>query len=331
MKRETKAGLGGFLTAFFTTLLLMGAAFCVLYLVLEYRAQVKGNQQPGGPSTYLPEAQDRLTLLLAGRESDAVPPDLFLLVGFLPDRGKVTVCLLPPSTYVPDQGLHTTLAQLYDRGGVRYAQKVLAQYLDIPIQRYAQGDLKSLDKLMMSQGLMDYHLPVDIRYSLRGREVVMPRGDYQLDGRKAADILLCTAYQGGELERSDRGAMLLSQLIQELLPAFLTDRGDQLAGSVLSWLETDTSYADYEERRGALGFLAALELPATTTLFLEGEVVGAARDGTGGVLRLSPSCLDRIRETYGDPEGQQGQPPQSAAETPQRVQRPPASFQKEFY
>lgn len=318
MKQETKAGVGGFFTAFFTTLLLMGAVFCVLYLVMEYRDRVK-EQQPGGPSTYLPEAQDRLTLLLAGRETADLPPDIFLLVGFLPDRGKVTVCLLPPGTYVPDQGQHTTLAQLHERGGVRYAQKVLAEYLDIPIQRYAQGDLDTLDRLLMSQGLMDYHLPVDIRYTLRGREVVMPRGDYQLDGRKAADILLCSSYQGGELERSDRGAMLLSQLLQEMMPAFLTDRGDQLAGSLLTWLETDVSYADYEERRGALEFLAALELPATTTLFLEGT------QQPGGVLLLSDSCLDRIRETYGDPE------PQQDGQTPQRVQRPPASFQKEFY
>ena len=320
MKRETREQMGGFFTAFFTTLLLMGVVLCVVYLVFDSRSGGDPGTHVADPNTYLPQAEDRMNLLLAGRENANEQPDLFLLLGFLPDRGKVAVCMLPPGTYVADQGRDSTLGQLYEKGGVRYAQKVLAEYLDIPIHRYAQGEMDTLDRLLTGQGLMDFYLPVDLSFTLRGREVNMPKGDYQLDGRKAADILTCNNYPGGEIERSDRGGMLFSQLIQEMLPAFLTDSGEQLAGSLMTWLETDVSFADYEQRRQALEFLAALELPATTTVFLEGA------QGDGGSLVLSGPCIQRIGETYGLPQTapiREDEPPVSESRT--------GSFVKEFF
>lgn len=299
MTRETKRRLAGFFTAFCTTLTVMSGALAAVYLARQVQAQAE-NQPVPTPNAYLPQEEDRLTILVAGQEDPDTPPDAFYLIGFSPHQGRVAVCLLPPALAVGAWGQEETLASLYEKGGVRYVQKVLGEDLEIPIDRYAVSSLEALDRVLTRGGLMDYYLPVDLHYQLRGREIWMPKGNYQLDGRKAADILNCTTYQGGELERSDRGGMLISQIIQENLPAFLSDAGDALVEGLFTWLDTDVSYTDYDQRREALAFLAALELPATTTVFLEGT-------WEEDVLVLTQDCRNRLRESYGDaPQQEEG-------------------------
>lgn len=321
MSRRKQNTTMGFFTAFFTTLLIMALVLCVVYLVYENRDSATGpGVQLADPNTYLPQADERLNILVVGREDDTLPPDFFLLVGFLPDTGKISVCFLPPGTALLENGSETTLATVWDKGGARYAQRILAEDLSIPIDRYMNASLETLDRVLSSLGLMDYYLPVDLHFALRDREVNMPKGDYQLDGRKAADILCCNNYSGGEIERSDRGGMLFSQVFAKLLPLALTDQGDQMATNLLNWTETDISFADYEQRRKALEFLAALELPATTTVFLD----GTEADGT---LRLSLACRQRITAIYSPPHSSQEETPEESSQDENYT----GSFSKGFY
>ena len=90
MKRETTHRLAGFFTAFCATLVLMGVALSLVYLVREAQAD-RGGELPT-PNTYLPREEDRLNILVAGREDQNTSPDVFFLIGFLPDQGKVAVC-----------------------------------------------------------------------------------------------------------------------------------------------------------------------------------------------------------------------------------------------
>ena len=184
---------------------------------------------------------------------------------------------------------------MWQQGGLGYVQKGLSQYLGIPIHRRATVTVEGLDALMAYGGLLDYQLGVDLDYPFHGRQVVMPRGRYQLDSRRVMDIIGYPAYQGGERERSDRAALLLSQLISRDLPLFLGEEGERLQRTALTALDTDLSAADCLRRAPALEFLARLELPVTTAVYLEGSL---SRNYT--VYHLTAGCKGRIWEMYGE-------------------------------
>ena len=327
MKPESKDRLMGFSTSFGITFLAMMVVLGTVCIFAYFSPEEEAGE--ARPDAYLPGVEDRLVMLLSAAEDGETPPDTYLLLGFLPDQGRIALCVLPPSTYLEYGGQGSTLGRLWSQGGLGYAQKGLADYLGIPIDRRGALDTAGLSALMEFGGLVDYDLAVDISYTLHGRQVVMPRGKYQLDGRRAMDIIACPSYRGGERERSDRAALLISRLITGSLPAFLTDAGAELQRTALEVMDTDLSAADCLRRSSALQFLARLELPATTAVFLEGSM---SRDYT--VFHLTESCKARIREMYclpgKAPEGELS-PSSSPAPSSQQPSPPPpeADFPEE--
>ena len=306
MKRETNWRLMGFSISFGVTFLAMIVVLGGVCLVSYTRAgaAVTEEQKPADrpPDTYLPTVEDRLILLVAGAAEEDGPPDSYLLLGFLPDKGKLALCVLPPSTYLEYGGQGTTIGRMWGQGGLGYAQKGLAEYLDIPIHRRAAVGPGELDALMAYAGPLDYQLTVDLDYPVHGRQVVMPRGRYRMDGRRVMDVIAYPAYQGGERERSDRTALILSRLITQSLPLFLGEEGKALQETALTLLDTDLSAADCLARSRALEFLAKLDLPATTAVFIAGSL---SKNYT--VYHLTRDCKERIREMYREP-GYQGRP-----------------------
>lgn len=325
MKRETNQWLMGFSVSFGVTFLAMMVVLGSVCFVSYARAGVgvtDAEKPPAGqPDTYLPTVEDRLVMLVAGTEEASQPPDTYLLLGFLPDKGKIALCVLPPSTYLEYGGQGTTLGRMWQQGGLGYAQKGLAQYLDIPIHRRALVEVEDLDALMAFGGPLDYELAVDLDYPVHGRQVVMPRGRYQMDARRVMDVIAYPAYQGGERERSDRAALILSRLITQSLPLFLEEEGEEFQAAALTVLDTDLSAADCLSRSQALQFLARLDLPATTAVFIAGSL---SRNYT--VYHLTQDCKERIREMYREP-GYQPRP-DPAPELPAPAEEPAPEVSK---
>lgn len=287
--------LAPFLVSFFITLLVMGG---VLYWALLMRSAGQASAQAGEvyqlPATaYLPRQEERLVMLFAGAEDRNTPPDVYLLVGFLPDKGSIAVCALPPKTLITSGDQWSTLENLFELGGVAYAAKAVSSYLGVEIARSGYMDVQGLEQLMEEIGPFEYELTTVLDYPLHQRPVIMSPGSKQLDGRDIADLMAYPAYKGGEVERSDRGAMLMTQLLNHHLPAALTDRGDSLATSFLNNCQTDLSYKDYEERKTATRFLATLELPAATAVYVEGTL---SRDYES--FLLTESCRARLQSVY---------------------------------
>lgn len=299
VKRETNQWLMGFSVSFGVTFLAMmvvlGGICFVSYTRAGARVEDVEKPRAAQPDTYLPTREDRLVMLVAGTEEEDQAPDTYLLLGFLPDKGKIALCVLPATTYLEYGGQGTTLGRMWQQGGLGYAQKGLAQYMGVPIQRRATVTVEALDALMAFDGPLDYHLGVDLDYTVHGRRVVMPRGRYQLDGRRVMDIITYPAYRGGERERSDRAALLISQLITRSLPLFLEEEGEEFQRVALTAVDTDLSAADCLRRGPALRFLARLELPATTAVFLEGSL---SRNYT--VYHLTQGCKERIWKMFGE-------------------------------
>lgn len=307
MKRETSDWVMGFSTSFGITflgmMLVLGAVCFLSYSRMQDKEVAQEAQETAAPDTYLPGAEDRLVLLAAGCEEAGTEPATYLLLGFLPDQGKIALCVLPPSAYLEYGGQGTTIGRMWQQGGLGYAQKGLAQYLDIPIHRRALVETEDLDRLLRCAGLMEYDLAVDLDYTVDGRQITMPRGRYLMDGRRVMDVITYPAYKGGERERSDRAALLIAQLIGGSLPLFLDGSGAELQETALSVLDTDLSASDCLQRSAALQFLARLEMPATTTVFLEGSL---SKNYT--VYHLTQSCRERIWEVFREPGPSQGPP-----------------------
>lgn len=121
------------------------------------------------------------------------------------------------------------------------------------------------------------------------------------------DAIAYPAYQGGERERSDRAALIISRLITQNLPLFLEEEGEKLQEAALTLLDTDLSAADCLSRSQALQFLARLDLPATTAVFIAGSL---SKNYT--VYHLTQDCKERIREMYREP----GYQPEPASQSP---------------
>ena len=304
MKRDFRDWLLGFSTSFGVTFLGMMVVLGTVCFVSYSRAQNREQERMEAaalhrePDTYLPGAEDRLTLLVAGRDGEGEEPDTYLLLGFFPDRGKIALCVLPASTYLEYGGQGSTLGRLWQQGGLRYAKKGLGDYLGIPIHRCATVGPKELDALMAwSGGLLEYDLTAEIEGERKGRRLSMSRGRWQLDGQRILDLAAYSGYKGGERERCDRAALLLSQLVSRTLPVFLEEeKGKGFTETALEVLDTDLSAADCLQRKQALEFLARLELPAVSAVFLEGSL---SRNYT--VYHLTGDCKARLGEIYGDP------------------------------
>lgn len=284
-----------FLVSFFITLLVMGG---VLYWAVLLSSAGQASAPAGEvyqlPDTvYLPRREERLVMLFAGAEDTATPPDVYMLVGFLPDKGSIAVCALPPKTLITSSDQWATLGDIFERGGVAYAAKAVGNYLGVEIAKSGYMEVRGLDRMIETTGFFQYEMTTTLDYPLHRRQVAMSPGSKQLDGRAIADIMAYPAYKGGEVERSDRGAMLLTQMLNHHLPAALTAQGDSLVKNFLNNCQTDLSYKDYEERKTATRFLATLALPAATAVYVEGTL---SRDYES--FLLTESCRARLQSVY---------------------------------
>ena len=301
-EKEQGSSAGAFWLSFVVTLLLLVGVLATTAIATDgARSRAAAAPEYDGPATvFLPRQEDRLVMLLALRENADTPPDCFLLAGFLPDKGQIALTLLPPKTLLLAGEQWGTLVELYQRGGMPYAARLVADYLAIPVERYGMMEVAGLRKLMENAGFFDYYLPVELDYPLHQRQVALSRGPQQLDGRKVADILFYPAYKGGEAERSDRGVMLLTRMVNHHLANSTTPQGDALVKSFLNNCQGNLSWQDYEERRQATEFLSRLELPAASAVYVEGS---QSRDNR--YVLLSDSCRARLCRVFGG----QGWPP----------------------
>ncbi|MEG2073870.1 MAG: hypothetical protein RRY54_03805 [Angelakisella sp.] len=292
---EEERRLVPFLVSFFVTLLIMSGVLYWLVLFIGARGGTAPTAKDiaAHDTIYLPQREERLTILLTLAENADTPPDVFLLAGFLPDKGMMTVCMLPPKTLITTDDRWGTLAELCEQGGTAYAAKALGGYLGIDIARSGSMDMTALKGLMEAVGFFEYELTATLDYPLHRRQVAMSPGKRLLDGRAIMDILAYPAYKGGEAERSDRGAMLITQMLNFHLPACLTAQGETLCKCFLNHCSTDLSYKDCEERKASAQFLAALAMPAATAVYIEG-----ALSYDYSTFLLSESCRARLHSVY---------------------------------
>lgn len=287
-----------FTLSFLITLLILGTvltASLIFFSQLPLSKSKTSATADADPQTvWLPEKQDRLLALFALAENKTTEPDVYALFGFLPDKGVISVTLLPPKTLITTGEEWSTITQLFDKGGIGYAAKQVGNYFGVEIDKYGYSTVDNVISFVEETGKFSYDLQTELDYPYHNRQVVLSRGRQDLSGRQFCDILFYPAYKGGETERSDRGAMLITQVLNYHMPAFLGDKGDSLIKTFLNNCEGNLSFHDYAVRSSSVRFLAELSLPASTATYIEGSL---SRDYS--TFLLTESCRARLASVYG--------------------------------
>ena len=223
---ELKARLIGFGSAFAVTLLIMGGVLTGVLAHLDQLSPPVIEKTQVSNRIVVPKPAERLTMLFALQETADYAPEVYLLAGFLPDKGQIAITLLPPKSLFFHGNEWITIDHLFTQGGLPYVAKTLSTSLEIPIERTGLFTAHGVNKVMEQVGYFDYYITKGLDYPHNQRQVVLTPGQHLLDGRKVVDILCYPAYDNAEEERSDRGTMLMTSMLDYYLSLSLTNQGD---------------------------------------------------------------------------------------------------------
>lgn len=208
-------------------------------------------------SVYAPTAQDALTVLFIGVESENSVSGTFLLARFDPVSGRVPVIVFPSQTAIKNAGKTETIAEVYRYGGAEFTKDALAETLSLPIDRYIKMRTDSFISAAAVIGTVEYDLPESITVNRDGASVTLNIGNQLLDGQKAADVI-GHSYPEGELYRCKVTASLAAAIINQRKDIFLTTVADNVFEKIINIISTDISYSDYYNRKNAAKFLAQM-------------------------------------------------------------------------
>lgn len=280
----------------FTVAFLLTTAF--LSLVMTGAVMVV---QPSMPQThaeesipeydYRPLAQDTLTVLVVGVNSQNTPGD-FLLLRFNPQYGQVPLSLLPPETAVTLNGRGITLAQAYRSGGGQQAADALSRRLGIVIERYASLNRDMFITLAEKTGTVVYTLPYDVSYTRDGFDVNLAAGERRLDGQDVADLFGYPDFKDGAAGKSEFLGGLVEAAINQNLNAASEDLSPGLFRLAVNLIRTNITYTDYELRRQAADFTAKLETQVAGNLPISGSELES------GAFELSEEYVNTVRQYF---------------------------------
>ena len=290
---ELKTRIIGFVSGFSITLFIMGG---VLVGILSYLGQLSPQiveQTKVSNHIFVPKPEQRLNMIFALQETSDYAPEVYLLAGFLPDEGKIAITLLPPKSLFFHGNQWVTIDHLFSQGGVSYVAKCLSTAMEIPIEKHGLITTAGVSKLMEQVGYFDYYITEGLDYPHNQRQVVLTPGQHILDGRKLVDIICYPAYDNGEAERSDRGTMLITSMLNHYMSLSQSTAGDGAVKTFLNHCDTNLSIIDYLDRKDATQFLSQQTPLPVTAIYIEGELTP---DYQGFIL--TDTCLDRIKKTY---------------------------------
>ena len=284
-----------FCVAFFVTLISMGIIlFGSLYVNRPRNTtQVIGSADIPKSVEYIPSPKDNINLLLAVSESEDYLPETYILVGFLVDRGYISVSLISPNTLVTTLQDEVKLNDLYRSGGVGYAAKGLSEYFNVPIERYGSIYYKDIDSFMSELGDYNYNVTETLNYPYHRRHISLQKGMTLMNGRKFCDILFYPNYKGGEREKSDRGAMLVADFLNDLIIKKGKTPDLDIKTPFFKYIDTNISSLDIETRLDAAKYLSEQNERIVVATYIDGSV-----DSTYEYFLINRDTLNRIYEIY---------------------------------
>ncbi len=278
------------------------ATFCVMAFMAFMAVYVfSPNANPSGAEAanadaYVPVAEDSLTVLVVGQPGDKEGVPIFVLAKFDPTRQTISVTALPAQTYLVKGEKKDTLGGTFWLGGGAYARLALAEAMGLQIDRYMVIQQAEFLQIMELLGPTDYQLPVALQYESEERFIDMDAGLYQLDGKKAYDVITYPTYGGGEIERCQIVTGLVTRVINGRMELFTSPLVDAIFSGVVNRAETDLSQLDYQQRKTAAEYMAHL----ATEPAVAADIAGAF-DEAGEHFILSEEGTATLTQLYGQP------------------------------
>lgn len=248
-----------FVLSFSLSFLVLSFTFWVLINLVHPKTPLSLIEQAQaaeeGPA-YVPVQEDCMTVLFIGSDGDGAGS--FLIARFDPVTGKVPILTLPSNTLLRSADKEQMLHEAYKYGGADYTRKLIAQTLNITIDRYVRMNSQSLIECATVIGSVEYELPRKIEINTGASSIVMQKGLQLLDGRKVAALMRYADYENGEEERCAHASELAAQIVNQRMDVALSTVADNIFSKVVNLIDTDISFPDYEKRKEAAIFMAKL-------------------------------------------------------------------------
>jgi anionic cell wall polymer biosynthesis LytR-Cps2A-Psr (LCP) family protein len=290
---HTKGGEGLRAVRYRYFFLSFAVAFVLLSLLFYALVRIARPGSARGPerqlaaaetTTYVPSEADALTVLFAGEDGG-----VFLLARFDPAGGGVPIVALPRETAVRNNDRSESLAEVYRYGGIDYTRARLAETLGITIDRYVRMDASAFVSAADAVGAVEFVLPEPLTVAQEGGiPLTLSAGTQLLDGTGAAHVI---GYAGGGDERARCAliAELTAAIVNQRMDVVLSDVMDNVFTAIVNLVDTDISYADYDDRKRAAAFLARLGQEPARTLTAEGDY-----SESGELFTLSDTFVARV-------------------------------------
>jgi len=281
-----------FMLSFVTALLV----WTILYMFLVYvvHPQTLGTAHTvstvSTEEPYSPSAKDAITILFMGSLQHGDAPNAYLLARFDPTAGQVTLAALPANAAFINTGHTESLAEIYNYGGSRYTQELIAKTLGISIDCYVRLTPQSFLVAMQAIGSMEYNLPHTLNVLQDGALFELTQGTQLLDSRKTLQIL-SYPYQTAEAQ-TNAITDLVAELILQRRDIALSSMAESVFTTIVNKIDSDISYTDYLNRKEATIYFALLDTAAVKQITLAGQT-------EAGLYHLSDTFIAEIRACFG--------------------------------
>lgn len=224
-------------------LVLAGISSLVVVWVKPY-AQT---EQPGQTSSqeqanYAPSEQDCFNLLLVLAEESAQTPQICLLLRFDPVNRLLPVLQVPVQLQVEENGRSSTLAQVFEYGGVKQAAGALSRACGVSVDRYIVCGPSALAEMTKQLGQLKYDVPAGLP-AKEGAGAALQPGLQMLDGSGLFSLLVCRDELGQPAVPSS--AIAAAYINQRFLTA-ASGAVEQAFKKGINLVDSNISYSDFK-------------------------------------------------------------------------------------
>ncbi len=221
--------------------------------------------------------------------------DTMLLARVEPTPINVRVLSIPRDTRVPIPGHGTfkiNAANPY--GGPTLSAQVVANLLNVPVDRYVLINTRAVVKLVDEMGGVDLFVPKNLHYddNTGGLHIHLRKGNNHLSGQAAHDFLRFRHDELGDIGRVQRQQMFLQALVQQYFTPTNLLKTPQLLATAKENLETNLSN---EELIRLVTTIKDIDRDKVWMTMVPG--VAGSRDGVSYWLS-DPAGTERVVSTF---------------------------------
>lgn len=190
---------------------------------------------------------DPISILLLGvdqRPGDPGRTDTIMVATINPEKENMILFSIPRDTYVDitGEGNYDKINHAYAFGGLELTINAVENFLDIPIDYYAEINMEGFKDVIDTIGGVE----VDVPFSFESSGVAFTEGPMFMDSKMAmAYVQMRKKDPRGDFGRNDRQQQVVKAILQQSLTVSNFGKLDDVIKSVGSNLKTNVAPSDY--------------------------------------------------------------------------------------